>query len=142
MKVFIYSKLYIYFILFDKNYIVKSFDNLYILQDFFRLWKHYKIVQTFDNLYVILVTGLLPRVGAKTAHVVTGETGDRTYPCAGAFTLPSTSRLCSQLQEFQELPTSCIRMWSSSKKHQLLITLAPGPGIKPRSRGSNRMLYD
>ena len=32
------------------------------------------------------------------------------------FTSPLTSRLCSQLQELQELPTSPLRMWSSSKK--------------------------
>ena len=26
-------------------------------------------------------------------------------------------------------------MWSSSKKHQLILTLAPGPGVEPGSRG-------
>ena len=46
-----------------------------------------------------------------------------------------TSRLCSQLQELKELPTSPLRMWSSSKKHQLLLTFAPGPGVEPGSRG-------
>ena len=28
-----------------------------------------------------------------------------------------------------------LRMWSISKKHQLLLTWAPGPGVEPRSRG-------
>ena len=28
-----------------------------------------------------------------------------------------------------------LRMWSSSKKHQLLLTWAPGPGVDPGSRG-------
>ena len=51
------------------------------------------------------------------------------------FTSPLTSRLCSQLQELQELPTSPLRMWSSSKKHQLLLTWAHGPGVEPGSRG-------
>ena len=31
---------------------------------------------------------------------------DSTYPCAVVFTSPLTSKLCSQLQELQELPTS------------------------------------
>ena len=28
-----------------------------------------------------------------------------------------------------------LRVWSSSKKHQLLLTWAPGPGVEPGSRG-------
>ena len=28
-----------------------------------------------------------------------------------------------------------LRMWSSSEKHQLLLTWAPGPGVEPGSRG-------
>ena len=51
------------------------------------------------------------------------------------FTSPLTSRLCSQLQELQELPNLPLRMWSSSKKHQLLLTWASGPGVEPGSRG-------
>ena len=27
------------------------------------------------------------------------------------------------------------RMWYSSKKHQLILTLAPGPGVEPEPRG-------
>ena len=65
---------------------------------------------------------------AMTAHIL-------SQICAVVFTSPLTSRLCSQLQELQELPTSPLRMWSSSKKHQLILTLAPGPEVEPGSRG-------
>ena len=39
------------------------------------------------------------------------------------------------MQELQELPTSPLRMWPSSKKHQLPLTWAPGLGVEPGSRG-------
>ena len=71
---------------------------------------------------------VLMALRAMTAHIL-------SQICAVVFTLPLTSRLCSQLQELQELPTSPLRMWSSSKKHQLILTLAPGPGVEPGSRG-------
>ena len=71
---------------------------------------------------------VLMALRAMTAHIL-------SQICAVVFTSPLTSRLCSQLQELQELPTSPLRMWSSSKKHQLILTLAPGPGVEPGSRG-------
>ena len=71
---------------------------------------------------------VLMALRAMTAHIL-------PQICAVVFTSPLTSRLCSQLQELQELPTSPLRMWSSSKKHQLILTLAPGPGVEPGSRG-------
>ena len=71
---------------------------------------------------------VLMALRAMTAHIL-------SQICAVVFTSPLTSRLCSQLQELQELQTSPLRMWSSSKKHQLILTLAPGPGVEPRSRG-------
>ena len=85
-------------------------------------------------LIAILITGIFPRAGcSKGAH---GSQSDYSrYPCAVVFTSPLTSRLCFQLRELQELPTSPLRMWSSSKKHQLLLTWAPGPRVEPESRG-------
>ena len=86
--------------------------------------------------YVILIAGIFPQVSSNGAHG--SQSDDSTYLAliyAVVFTSPLTSRLCSQLQELQELPTSPLRMWSSSKKHQLLLTWAPGPGVEPRSRG-------
>ena len=71
---------------------------------------------------------VLMALRAMTAHIL-------SQICAVVFTSPLTSRLCSQKQELQELPTSPLRMWSSSKKHQLILTLAPGPGVEPGSRG-------
>ena len=71
---------------------------------------------------------VLMALRAMTAHIL-------SQICAVVFTSPLTSRLCSQLQELQELPTSPPRMWSSSKKHQLILTLAPGPGVESGSRG-------
>ena len=71
---------------------------------------------------------VLMALRAMTAHIL-------SQICAVVFTSPLTSRLCSQLQELQELPTSPLRMLSSSKKHQLILTLAPGPGVEPGSRG-------
>ena len=71
---------------------------------------------------------VLMALRATTAHIL-------SQICAVVFTSPLTSRLCSQLQELQELSTSPLRMWSSSKKHQLILTLAPGPGVEPGSRG-------
>ena len=59
---------------------------------------------------------------------------ERWQHISGLDTSPLTSRLCSQLQELQELPTSPLRMWSSSKKHQCLLTWAPGPRVEPVSR--------
>ena len=44
------------------------------------------------------------------------QSNNSRYPCAVVFTSPLTGRLCSQLQELQELPTSPLRMWSSSKR--------------------------
>ena len=75
----------------------------------------------------------LGRASSKDAHG--SQSDDRTYPCAVVFTSPLTSRFCSQLQELQELPTSPLRMWSSSKEHQLLLTWDPGLGDEPGSKG-------
>ena len=72
---------------------------------------------------------VLMALRAMTAHIL-------SQICAVVFTSPLTSRLCSQLQELQELPTSPLRMWSSSKKHQLILTLAPGPGVETRVQGA------
>ena len=66
---------------------------------------------------------VLMALRAMTAHIL-------SQICTVVFTSPLTSRLCSQLQELQELPTSPLRMWSSSKKHHLILTLAPGPGVE------------
>ena len=86
-----------------------------------------------DIYIVILIAGIFPRASSNGAHG--SQSNDSTSPCAVVFTSPLTSRLCSQLQELQELPTSPLRMWSSSKKHHLLLTWAPGPGVEPGSRG-------
>ena len=86
--------------------------------------------------FVILIAGIFPRASSNGAHG--SQSDDSTYLAliyAVVFTSPLTSRLCSQLQELQELPTSPLRMWSSSKKHHLLLTWAPGPGVEPKSRG-------
>ena len=48
-----------------------------------------------------MIAGIFPRASSKST-----QSDDRTYPCAVAFTLPLTSRLCFQLQELQEMPTS------------------------------------
>ena len=56
---------------------------------------------------VILIAGIFPRASSKGAHG--SHSDDSTYLaliCAVVFTSPLTSRLCSQLQELQELPTS------------------------------------
>ena len=66
--------------------------------------KEYTITVFTLLKYVILIAGLFPRVSSKGAHG--SRRYDRTYPCAVVFTSPLTSRLCSQLQELQELPTS------------------------------------
>ena len=88
------------------------------------------------NVIIILIAWIFPRASSKGAHG--SQSDDSTYLakiCAVVFTSPLTSRLCSQVQELQELPTSPLWMWSSSKKHQLLLTWAPGPGVEPGSKG-------
>ena len=53
---------------------------------------------------VILIAGIFPRASFKGAHGP--QSDDGTYPCAVVFNSPLTSRLCSQVQELPELPTS------------------------------------
>ena len=53
--------------------------------------------------YVILIAGIIPRASSKGARG--SHSNDWAYPCAAVFTSPLTSRLCSQVQELQELPT-------------------------------------
>ena len=91
-------------------------------------------------VYVILIAGIFPRASSNGAHG--SQSDDSIYLVSDMrCSLYLTSRLCSQLQELQELPTSPLRMWSSSKRHQLLLTWAPGPGVEPWSRGTKLMLY-
>ena len=54
--------------------------------------------------YVVLMAGILSRASSKGDHGSNSD--DRTCPRAVVFTSPLPSRLCSQLQELQELPTS------------------------------------
>ena len=87
-------------------------------------------------IVIILIAGIFPRASSKGGHG--SQSDDSTYLaliCAVVFTSPLTSKLSSQLQELQELPTSPLRVWSGSKKHQLLLTWAPGPEVEPGSRG-------
>ena len=108
------------------NFYVTS---LYIIGRVQRLFKVFNVVMLYWSLGYSLERApmVLMALRAMTAHIL-------SQICAVVFTSPLTSRLCSQLQELQELPTSPLRMWSSSKKHQLILTLAPGPGVAPGSR--------
>ena len=98
----------------------------------------FKITKPF-NCIVILIAGIFPQASSNGAH--DSQSDDSTSPCAVVFTSPLTSRLCSQLQELQELPTSPLRMWSSSKSISFYLPglldreLNPGPG------GTKLMLY-
>ena len=74
--------------------------------------------------YLFLIAGIYPGASSKGgAHG--SQSDDSTYLartreiCAVVFTSPLTNRLCSQLQELQELPTSSLTMWSSSKSISL-----------------------
>ena len=61
--------------------------------------------------------------------------------CAVVFTSPLTSRLCSQLQELQELPTSSRRMWSSSKSISFYLPGLPDRELNPGPRVTKQMFY-
>ena len=96
--------------------------------------------QNLANKYILLITRIFPHASPKGAHV--SQSDDRTYPCAVVFTSPLTSRLCSQLQELQELPTSPLRMWSSSKKS--ISFYLPGlldRELNPDPGGTSLMFY-
>ena len=72
-------------------------------------WKFKK-----SGVLFALIAGIYPRASSKGgAHG--SQSNYSTYPCAVVFTWPLTSRLCSQSQELLELPTSRLRIWSSSK---------------------------
>ena len=71
-------------------------------------------------LWLFSIAGIFPRASSKGgAHG--SQSDDSTYLartweiCDVVFTSPLTSRLCCQLQELQGLPTSPLKMWSSSK---------------------------
>ena len=57
-------------------------------------------------------------------------------PCAVVFASPLTSRLCSQLQELQELPTSPLRMRSSSERASAPTYLGSWTGSWTRVQGA------
>ena len=61
--------------------------------------------------------------------------------CAVVFTSPLTSRLCSQLQELQELPTSPLRVWSSSKGIRFYLPGLPDRELNLDPRVTKPMLY-
>ena len=65
------------------------------------------LLAAWDAPLMILIAGIFPRASSKGAHG--SQSDDSPYLasiCAVVFTSPLTSRLCSQLQELQELPTS------------------------------------
>ena len=85
------------------------------------------------------MAGIRPRESSRFAHG--SQSDDSTYLartwkiCAVVLTSPLTSRLCSQLQELQELPTSLQECGLPQKEHQPLLNSASGPGVEPGSRG-------
>ena len=77
-----------------------------------------KYTRTILNTLGILIAGILPRESSKEgAHG--SQSDNRTCSCAVVFTSPLTSRLCSQLQKWQELPIPPLGMWSSSKNDMI-----------------------
>ena len=93
-------------------------------------------------LLLILNARIYPWASSKGgAHGHGSQSDDSTYLartwkiCAVVFNSPLTSRLCSQLQELQELPTSPLRMCSSSKSINFYLPglldreLNPGPRV-------------
>ena len=104
----------------------------------FIFWMNCILVPQRLSICLFSIAGIFPRASSKGG--VHGSQSDDSTPlartweiCAVVFISSLTSRLCSQLQELQELPTSPLRMWSSSKKHQLLLTWTPRPGVEPES---------
>ena len=83
------------------------------------------------------LTKLFPRASSKGAHG--SQSDDSTYLakiCAVVFTLPLTSRLCSQLQELQEVANLPPQKSISFSLPELLDReLSPDPG------GTKLMLY-
>ena len=85
---------------------------------------------------VILIAGIFPRASSNGAHG--SQSDDSTYlvsdmRCGLYLTLDQQVVFSvARITGVANLPP---RMWSSSKKHQLILTLAPGPGVEPGSRG-------
>ena len=73
-------------------------------------------------MFCLPITEIYPQASSKEG--ANGSQSDNSRnPCAVVFTSLLTSRLYSQLQELQELPTSPVRMWSSSKRASASIYL-------------------
>ena len=86
--------------------------------------------------YVILIAGIFPRASSNGAHG--SQSDDSTYlvsdmRCSLYLTLDQ--QVVFSVARITGVANPSLRMWSSSKKHQLILTLAPGPGVEPGSRG-------
>ena len=85
---------------------------------------------------VILIAGIFPRASSNGAHG--SQTDDSTYlvsdmRCSLYLTLDQ--QVVFSVARITGVANLPLRMWSSSKKHQLILTLAPGPGVEPGARG-------
>ena len=101
----------------DKNLILKKafqfwlsiFHSQVVVVSFFfssELKVNFGLVKNIHVFfYCFSIAGIYPRASSKErAH--SSQSDNSRYPCTVVFTSPLTSRLCSQLQELQELPTS------------------------------------
>ena len=77
---------------------------------------------------------VLMALRAMTAHIL-------SQICAVVFTSPLTSRLCSQLQELQKLPTSPQGCGLAQKSISLYLPWLPDRELNPGPGGMKLMLY-
>ena len=89
-----------------------------------------------DVVIVILIAGIFPRASSSGAHG--SQSNDSTYlvsdmRCSLYLTLDQ--QVVFSVARITGVANLPLRMWSSSKKHQLILSLAPGPGVEPGSRG-------
>ena len=117
------------------NTLSRQHDNEAIVNTIVQNWPTWTSSNGQFVLFCFWIAGIYPQASSKKgAH---GPQSDNSrYLCAVVFTSPLTSRLCSQLQELQELPASPPGCGLAQKGHQLPLTWAPGPGVEPGSRGT------